>query len=240
MKITINDISINYEVAGAGEDIILLHGWGMDLHTFDSLARQLDEDFTVYQIDLPGFGDSKLPYAFNIDDYVEILNDFCLNLNIKNPIILGHSFGGRIAMKYASLYNTKKLILVSSPGVKQRFNIIKFVKIKIYKIAKKLKINLKVGSNDYKKANSVLKKTLVMAVNEDLSIYLSSIKAPTLLIYGQKDKTVPLYIGKKINKLIKGSGFVVVPNGDHFPYIRKQRYFLIVLKHFLLSDNQWQ
>lgn len=238
MQILIDGIKINYHKSGAGLDLLLLHGWGLNMHTFDNLARELSEDFTVYQIDLPGFGESEIPYPFTIDDYVEVINEFCSVLSIKNPIILGHSFGGRIAMKYASSYKVSKLILVASPGIKQKFNIVKFAKIKLYKICKKLKINLFIGSKDYKNANSVMKSTLVMAVNEDLSIYLASIKVSTLLLYGQKDKIVPLYIGKRINKLIKGSGLVVIPNSNHFPYIDKFRYFLIVTKHFLLSDSK--
>lgn len=238
MQININDIVLNYTVSGCGPDLVMLHGWGMDLHTFDNVCRELSEDFTVYQIDLPGFGESILPFAFTIDDYVDIINEFIIKLKIVNPILVGHSFGGRIAMKYASLYKVSKLILIASPGVKEKFSLIKYLRIKTYKLVKKLKIDLKMGSKDYKKANPILKKTLVLAVNEDLSIYLSMINAPTLLIYGANDRVVPLYIGKKINKLIKNSGIAIIPNANHFPYIEKFRYFMIVIKHFLLSDNR--
>lgn len=237
MQIKIDGVMINYEKSGAGRDLILLHGWGMDLHTFDNLVRELNEDFTVYQIDLPGFGGSELPYPFKLDDYVEVINEFCSSLKISDPIILGHSFGGRIGLKYASLYKVNKLIIVASPGIKERFNLIKFIKIRTYKILKKLKININMGSVDYKKASPKLRETLVMVVNEDLSIYLPSIKTPTLLIYGEKDRVVPLYIGEKINKKIKSSGLVIIPNANHFPYIGKFRYFLIVVKNFLLGDS---
>ena len=88
------------------------------------------------------------------------------------------------------------------------------------------------GSKDYKSAPPLLRETLVKVINEDLSLLLPNITAKTLLIYGKKDKEVPLYIGKKINNLIKNSGFVVVPRGNHFLYIYKFRYFIIVLKHF--------
>ena len=238
MHININNIALNYKVSGCGPELILLHGWGMNLETFDNLCRELSEDFTVYQIDLPGFGLSDIPYAFTIDDYVEIINKFINELKIINPVILGHSFGGRIAIKYASIYDVDKLILVSTPGIKEKFSIKKYIKIKIYKFFKKLKFNFNMGSNDYRNANSILKKVLVMAVNYDLTESLLKINVPTLLIYGQKDKTVPLYIGKKLNQLIKGSGLVVVPNCSHFPYVEKFRYFIIVLKYFLLSDNK--
>ena len=87
MQINISDVNLNYIVSGCGPDLVLLHGWGLDLHTFDNLSRDLSEDFTVYQVDLPGFGLSSMPYAFNIDDYVDVLNEFFVKLEIKELIL---------------------------------------------------------------------------------------------------------------------------------------------------------
>ncbi len=237
MKILIKDININYEVSGVGPPLIFLHGWGCDLHIFDKVAKQINEDFTVYQIDLPGFGKSEINEAFSLDEYANIINEFCLSLAISKPIIVGHSFGGRTSVLYASKYETYKLVLIATPGVKERFNLCKWSKIKLYKFAKKLKVNLKMGSTDYKKANGFLKDVLIKAVNRDLTLELSNIKCPTLLIYGKKDKAVPLYIGKRINNLIKGSGMVIVDKTGHFPFVERFRYFLIVLKSFLYGNK---
>ena len=237
MKMLIKDININYEVSGVGPPLFFLHGWGSDLHTFDKLSREINEDFTVYQIDLPGFGKSEISGEYSLDEYADIINEFCLSLAINSPIILGHSFGGRVGIVYASKYKVKKLILVCSPGVKQKFNILKWFKVKIYKLMKFLKLNINTGSNDYKNAKGYLKNILVKAVNRDLSMELSKIDTPTLLIYGGKDKTVKPYIGKEINKKIKNSGLVIVPNCGHFPYIERFRYFLIVLKAFIIGDS---
>ena len=134
MKILIKDININYEVSGVGPPLFFLHGWGCDLHTFDKLAREINEDFTVYQIDLPEFGESEISSEYSLDEYADIINEFCLSLAINNPIILGHSFGGRVGIVYASKYKIKKLVLVSSPGVKQKFSIVKWCKIRIQTI----------------------------------------------------------------------------------------------------------
>lgn len=237
MKILIKDININYEESGVGPPLIFLHGWGSNLHIFDKLKNQINEDYTVYQIDLPGFGESEINASYSIGEYAEFINEFCLKLGVAEPILIGHSFGGRVAIKYASMFDVKKLVLVCSPGITERFNITKWSKIKIYKIAKKLKCNLKIGSNDYKKANGHLKDVLVKAVNLDLSEELKKIECSTLLIYGKKDRVVPLYIAKKISKLIPNSGLVIVENSGHFPFIDRFRYFIIILKSFLYGNK---
>ena len=237
MKIMIDGILINYEVSGVGAPLIFLHGWGSNLHTFDKLAAQINEDFTVYQIDLPGFGESEIKESYSVEDYAKIINNFCVKLEINSPVIVGHSFGGRIAIKYAATYNIDKLVLISSPGIKQKLNPYKWLKIRVFKLFKKLKINFNMGSIDYKNASGYLKNTLVKAVNLDLTDELTSIKCSTLLIYGKKDRTVPIFIGKRINKLIENSGLVVVEKAGHFPYIERYRFCLIVLKSFLYGNK---
>ena len=223
-------------LSGVGPPLIFLHGWGMDLHTFDKLTNQIKDDFTIYQIDLPGFGLSGIKDSYTLEEYASIINEFCLSLAIINPVIIGHSFGGRVAIVYSSLYDVNKLILVSSPGVKYKFSLCKWLKIKIYKLFKLLKIKINMGSLDYKIASGYLKGVLVKAVNKDLKEEMKKIKCPTLLIYGKKDKSVPLYIGKQINENINGSGLVVSYCG-HFPYIERFRHFLIVIRAFLLGDG---
>ena len=122
MKILIDNILINYTVSGFGRPLIFLHGWGCDLHTFDNLSVLLNEDYKVYQIDLPGFGESEIKESLTVENYAYIINKFCLSLAINSPIIIGHSFGGRVAIMYASKYEVDKLVLIASPGIKQHFN----------------------------------------------------------------------------------------------------------------------
>ena len=103
------------------------------------------------------------------------------------------------------------------------------------KILKKLNLKNNMGSTDYKKAQGYLKNVLVKAINLDLTNDISKIKCPTLLIYGKKDKSVPLYVGKRINGLINNSGLVVI-DAEHFPFIERYRHFMIVLKSFLYGN----
>jgi len=237
MKIEILGININYIVSGVGPVIVMLHGWGSNLNTFDNLVFQLNDDHTIYQIDLPGFGESEIKQSYSLDEYSLILIELFKKLEIKNPIIIAHSFGGRVAIKIAANYPLKKLVLISTPGIKERFNLKKEIKIFLYKLFKKINLKLNTGSKDYNNSSELLKGVLVKAVNEDLSDSLMKITAPTLLVYGKRDKTVPLYIGKRINTKIQNSGLVIVSKCGHFPYIERYKYFLIILKSFLHSDS---
>lgn len=237
MKIYIKDININYEVSGVGHPLIFLHGWGSNLHVFDKITEQLNEDYTIYQIDLPGFGDSEICDSYTIEEYAEIINEFCLKLGVVKPILVGHSFGGRIAIKFASLYPVERLVLIGSPGIREKFNIIKWLKIRVYKLSKKLKIKTNLGSVDYKNASNILKDVLVKAVNNDLTYSLLNIRCETLIIHGKDDKTVPLYIAKKMKNLIPNCGIVIVKNAGHFPFIDRFRLVIIVLKSFLSGND---
>jgi pimeloyl-ACP methyl ester carboxylesterase len=237
LKILIKNKYINYEVSGFGSPIILLHGWGLNLHTFDNLAKQLNEDYTIYQLDLPGFGLSEIDEVLTIKDYADIINEFCCSLAIINPVVVGHSFGGRVALKYATCYPIDKLVLISSPGLKQRFNIIVWFKIMIYKISKRLNIKLKMGSSDYKKSSALMKNILVKAINTDQFEDAANVKCPTLLLYGKKDKSVPVYIGRKFNDLISQTTYFEIKRCGHFPYLERFRLTLIVLKSFLYGEK---
>ena len=237
MELYIKDIKINYEVSGVGSPLIFLHGWGRNLSDFKKVSNQIYDDFTVYLVDLPGFGESIMNNSLSVLEYADVINKFCLSLAIINPIVVGHSFGGRVAIAYASKYEVNRLVLVCSPGIKQKFNLVKYLKIKTYKVLKKLKIKNNMGSVDYKNSSNIMKETLVKAVNYDLSLEAKKITVPTLLVYGEKDRQVPLKIGKRLNSLIDNSALIVVPKCGHFPHIERYRYFLIVLKSFIYGNK---
>ncbi|MFI3329930.1 MAG: alpha/beta hydrolase [bacterium] len=226
----------SYKKTGEGKEVILLHGWGSTKETFDDVCNHLKEDFTCYQIDLPGFGESKIEKSMSLDDYTDLLREFILEQNIKNPIILGHSFGGRIAINYASAYEVDKLILVDSAGIR-RFNLKVYLKIRCYKLFKKFNIKNNFGSIDYKKSNYILKGTMNKIVPIDLRKKMKMIKSETLILWGSLDETTPLKDGKEINKLISNSVLITIPKTSHFPYLENHRYFMLMLNSFLVSDN---
>ena len=119
-----NGISIYYEKHGNGEkNILILPGWGNTRNTFYNIINNLKDEFSVYIIDYPGFGNSKiLEKELNIYDYAFLINSFIKKLNIDNPVIIAHSFGGRITAILQGYYklNLKKIILIDVAGIKRR------------------------------------------------------------------------------------------------------------------------
>ena len=176
MKINIKNIEINYMQYGNpdGKDIVLLHGWGQNIEMMKPLGDNL-LDFHITILDLPGFGNSMEPTtALTIYDYRDILKEFLISLNISNPILIGHSFGGRVAITYASSESVDKLVLFGSPCIR---NERKSTKEKILKSLKKIPglnnfgeyMKKYIGSTDYKNASKVMREILVNTVNEDLT-----------------------------------------------------------------------
>ena len=120
MYITINRQVIYYQKVGKGKNLILLHGWGMDVSSFWQMVDFLKDNFTLWLIDLPGFGKSDLPKkTFTISDYAKIVAEFIKKNRIKKPALFGHSYGGKITIKLAVLYPNliDKLILEASSGI---------------------------------------------------------------------------------------------------------------------------
>ena len=233
----IDDIKIYYEEYGRGKDIVLFHGWGASKNTFKSLAKSLEENYHVITIDLPGFGETTITKPLMLLDVVKLLHHFLMSLEVDNPILLGHSYGGRLAMIYASLYKVDKLVLVSAAGLKEKLKLDKWLKIKIYKLFKRYSITLKMGSTDFKNSDEIKKKMLVEAVNNDLSNYLDNISTPTLLIYGRNDSVTSLPLARKINDKIKTSSLVVMEGSGHFPYLEEPTIFGLILNSFLAGDE---
>ena len=197
----------------------------------------LEEHFRIYRLDLPGFGESNIEIPLTVEEVSEILHGFVLKMEIDKPILLGHSYGGRVAICYAAKYPVEKLILVSSAGVKKRLKFSKRFKVKLYKILKKCHITLTMGSSDYQQADDVKKKMLVQAVNTDLQEQMKKITAPTLLLYGSEDRVTDLTIAQTIRKRIAHSTLIILEGCGHFPYLERPSYFSLILMSFLIGDS---
>ena len=140
----------------------------------DPLGKNFADKFKITILDFPGFGSSQEPdYAYNISDYVELLHDLVKELKIENPIIIGHSFGGRVAIFYSSMYPVSKLVLFGSPCMKEKKDLT--LSVKILKAIKRLPgmnklgefMKKYIGSPDYRMASLIMRQTLVEVVNED-------------------------------------------------------------------------
>lgn len=121
--ITVNGLEVHYRDEGIMTDsipIILIHGTGSSLHTYDNWSDRLVTKHRVIRMDLPAYGlTGPFPHKkYTIPDYVKFINDFLFTLDIKKCIIAGNSFGGEIAWNYTYAHPEiiEKLILINSAG----------------------------------------------------------------------------------------------------------------------------
>jgi pimeloyl-ACP methyl ester carboxylesterase len=250
----VKGLKINYKETGKGTQIVLLHGWGSNLQIFEKVQQYFQNDFNVIAIDLPGFGKSEQPTeVWGVEEYTSFIEDFFEFKNIINPILVAHSFGGRISILFSSRNPVLKLVLLDSAGIRPTRSFDYYLKVYSYKLIRKAlpvfagknqaeiileKYRKKAGSSDYKNASGIMRQILVKAVNEDLKIVMSLIKAPTLLIWGENDTATPVSDARIMEKLIPNAGLVVLKNVGHFSFIEKLNEFLIILNNFLQVDKK--
>ncbi len=250
LQTKVKDWNINYETFGKGNPVVLLHGWLTDMETMRPIANSLSKNFQVYLIDVVGFGKSDLPKdPLTSDDFGDFLKELLDKLNIKNPILIGHSNGGRIIINSVGrgIVNPKKIILIDSAGLKPKRSLAYHIKVSIFKFGKILlnlipsrkirqKLRNKVGSSDYKSSPEVLKDTMNIILNEDQRSLLPNIKVPTLLIWGSLDTATPISDAKEMEKAIPDCGLVEYKNGTHFSYLENLENCKLVLDEFLKND----
>lgn len=238
MKLKVKDISINYIQYGEGKDILLLHGWGQNIEMMKILGDNFDSKYRITILDLPGFGKSSEPKeAWNMTKYSDMLEEFINILEIKKPIIIGHSFGGRLAIRYSSNHAVEKLVLFGSPCIRDEKELP--LSVKILKSIKKMPLMDKfgeymkqyIGSRDYKAASPIMRQTLVNVVNEDLSNYAKQIEEPTLLIWGEDDQEAPVELAKDLEKIMNDAALIVLP-GTHYAYVENLQQVVNILNSF--------
>ena len=234
MFYTYNDIKLYYEKYGNNKkSIIILPGWGDTRKTFYYMINFLKDYFTVYIIDYPGFGYSSFPnYDLTIFDYANMIHNFINELNIINPILIGHSFGGRIITILTGYYkyNYNNIIYIDSAGIKRKK--IRFKTI-IYKMLKKVRFILpkrykdkylkylfsKFASSDYSSLSNNMRNTFKNIVNLDLTKYFNNINSKVLIIWGNKDMDTPIKDARIMLKKINNAELIILDKANHFSYL---------------------
>lgn len=231
---------MNYSVVGAGSPILLLHGWGANGASFSRIAADLSADFSVYSIDFWGFGQSDAPVeTANIYDYARVVAEF-IEVVIASPVIIvGHSFGGRVALIIGEHPLVSRVVLVDSAGLRPKLSLLARLRIKRYKRLK-AKVRAgelpaarleKFGSAEYRALGSFMRAVFVRVVNEDLSEFARRLKKPTLIIWGRRDRTTPPKSARALHKMIANSRIVWL-GGGHFSFLDSPREFLLACYEF--------
>jgi pimeloyl-ACP methyl ester carboxylesterase len=239
------------EQCGSGPAVLLLHGWGVSSALFQPTMAQLKHAFTLIAPDFPGFGATPPPpIPWSVNDYAVWIINLLDSLNIDRAHVIGHSHGGRVAIKLASQWPERvdKLILADSAGIRPKRTLKYWVQVRAFKSLRWLSHASLVpaplrnwastrvarrGSPDYQQAAGTVRASLVRVVNEDLRDLLPRIQAPTLLVWGENDTDTPLTDGQLMEKLIPDAGLVVLKGAGHYAYVEQSAYFCRVVETFL-------
>ena len=216
----LNDKKTFANINSVNPTVCFLHGWGRSSQDFYLISQSFD----YINFDLPGFGKSQEPeISMNPKEYAEYINQFIPN---SVETVVGHSFGGRVAVHLNGLRNFEKLILIGVPLIKKQTSSVKLSMLNFYKSLNRFgilsndkieKIKKKKGSYDYRNSQGIMRENLVKAVNDDLSKELENIKSKVHLIWGSEDKEVPIDIAKEANKKIKKSNLHILEGQGHNP-----------------------
>lgn len=252
----INGVRLHFRETGisSGRPVVLMHGWGCTVDTVASIASAIEDKCRIVNVDLPGHGESGEPpmlpdgKPWGVMEYADTIETLIKELNIEKPVLIGHSYGGRVAIVLGSRLPVEKIVLVDAAGIKPRRPFKYYWKVYGFKTMKKLLPFLlgkkkasaiiearraKSGSADYRQASPMMRMVMSRSVNQDLRHLLKKITAPTLLVWGENDTATPLSDGQLMERLIPDAGLVTIKGAGHYSFLDAPGQFRAVLRAFL-------
>ncbi|WP_407268789.1 alpha/beta fold hydrolase [Radiobacillus sp. PE A8.2] len=225
--------------------IFLIHGFVSSTYTFNQIMPLLAENFSVVAIDLPGFGRSEksAKFIYSFSNYAEIIEGCMKHFSLKNVILVGHSMGGQVALYTAKKIpqKVKKLILLCSSGYLKRthrtlvacsylpffrFMVEQYIRNKnikqnlenvFYNHALITEDHMREFARPFKDKNFYTSLLRLLRYREgDLSSeQLRGIEIPTLLIWGEEDKVVPVHVGERMVKDLPNAELITYEKTGH-------------------------
>lgn len=208
---------IAYEILNPNQpqSIVFLHGWGSNKEIMKQAFGRYFTDFTHLYIDLPGFGQSQNTYILDTQKYADMMRIFLDSLGIQDAMIVGHSFGGKIA----TLLAPKELVLLSSAGIVCPKSLKVKIKIFIAKTLRRLGLSSRaLRSSDADGLNEAMYQTFKNVVDEDFTSVFSTFSSRAYIFWGNQDRATPLKSGQIIHRLISNSAFKSF-DGDHYFFL---------------------
>lgn len=208
--------------------LFIIHGWSYNLDKWQKISPLLEaKGFKPIMLRVPGLT-APSDQVWDIDGYVAWLDEQLAGE--KEPIVIGHSNGGRIAMAYAQKHpgRLKQLILIDSAGLTHR-EFVRRLKLKVLYILSKMgklfgaiqplrRLFYKViGARDYYQAPANMRTTMQNMLAADNLIDPAGLSLPTTLIWGRGDTITPLKDGQRLHGLIAGSELHIVDEARHAP-----------------------
>lgn len=242
-------VELAYSIEGEGDTVMLLHGWGCDRNIWVATRELLRQSKRVVTVDFAGFGLSDEPNAvWGVEEYTRSIEALARELGIESPTLIGHSFGGRVAIVYASRNKVERVVLTDAAGVKPRRKIGYYYKVYSFKLMKHLLPILigrqkaqmlidqrrrKSGSADYNSATPTMRAILSKVVNEDLKHLMPAVVAPVLLFWGDKDTATPIADAYTMARKMPNAQMVVAEGAGHYAMLEQPQLWSSSLMSFL-------
>lgn len=253
---TIAGLNTAFAHIGEGPPVVLLHGWDAQIKSFWPVADQLAPlGYAVYVLDLPGFGASEAPLeTWSVADYMHFVIAFLDALDLGQVAVIGHSFGGRIALMLAAEHpdRVSKMVLANSAGLRTPPTVAQLLRgfaaktvratldtLGLSALRERLQANYnqRYASEDYLNAGA-LRETFLQVIGQDLTEFAVRVQAPTVLIWGDQDTDTPLWQGQKLEQLIPDAGLIIFQGAGHFSYLDRLPDFVRITDHFLSNQSQ--
>ncbi len=204
----------------SGLAVVFLHGWDQSAHTFDAFLNAIDARCIALQFgDVDTFYDV---YTYALDVYMTLKA-----IGVDRVILVGHSFGGRIATILAALFDldVAGLVLIDSAGIRPKHGLKYKLSVLKYKYLSRHNLVDKIALNDYTTLPISMRSVFIRVVNEDLRYLLPRIHANTRIFWGMEDESTPLRDGQIFHKMIAGSKLDTF-HGGHFAFL-SHKYMII-------------
>lgn len=250
--------SMRYLSSGEGERYaVILQGWATNHEVYSSIISELSAKYKVIFPLFPGFGNEKDPAEpMTVSDYAKLTDGLLRHLGIESADFFCHSYGGRVFFKLCDdpsrFTKPGRVILCDAAGIKQKRGLLSRLKSRTVSLGGRLlatpvmrfiypdllaELRAKSGSEDYRNATDVMRRTLILAVNEDLRGIISKVDAPTLILWGANDTAVPLSDAYFMESEIADSAVVVFGQSGHFPFATEWKAFRAVMSSFFDSPQ---
>lgn len=212
------------ERTGSAEPWLLaLHGWGRSHRDWSQVLVGID----AVALDLPGFGSTPAPpEPWDLERYAEAVQPVLDEMS-RPVVVLGHSFGGSVAVHLASRTGPdviRALVLTGSPLIRSSgggkppfsFRLARWLYRRgLFPDSRMEQLRRARGSDDYRAATGVMRDTLVRIVNEDVSDLLPHLRVPVELVWGEKDAEVPTSVADAVDRIVATSKLTVLTGVGH-------------------------
>jgi pimeloyl-ACP methyl ester carboxylesterase len=252
-------IRLAYESSGQddGPVVLLLHGWGSSASIMRPIAEWLEADYLVFNLDLPGHGQSPPPpEAWGVPEHAELVRHVAERLVDGPYTVVGHSNGGRIGLYLASEESPPadlvRLALIGPSGIRRKrtiaFHVRRFAAVALKAPFALLPATARafgldwlrhslvwrlLGSSDYRNLEGVMRDTFVKTVNCYLEERLPRVGIPVLLYRGDRDDSISAEQITKMEALLPDAGLVIVEGAGHYAFLDRPDVVRASLRHFL-------